>query len=355
MTPTQQKKPVYHFALWAALPMAHTPRIEGRLTMILDHTRPRRALTQRVLILALGLGAAALVPLAMLRPAARAQPLRPPQSSRIHPGLAVVLAGITEVGSPSGLWWDQKGAPLNAPIYNVPDRNVPIRITSNQPSPHLVHLALKTILFAFRLPSEARDVTVGYCFSKSSAFQMITVPGPGDSFKERFGDQRTEGQIHAETGGTHVVYATLPTSAIRASLSIKTAFGSWRTAAVERQPFKTPGFRSLKPGEKFAFWRVAWVKNEELVNKGETLIKIGIASKSDTFSPAMNEDTRVVAVDMQGHELLPSSTSDIGMRGIAGGIIAHFPERPEQLKAILVQTRPFQTVTFQDVALRPVR
>ncbi len=41
--------------------------------MILDRTRPRRALTRRFLLTALGLGAAALVPLAMLRPAARAQ------------------------------------------------------------------------------------------------------------------------------------------------------------------------------------------------------------------------------------------------------------------------------------------
>jgi len=67
------RKPPYELALWAALPMAHTSHIEGRLTMILDQTRPRRALTRRVLIIALGIGAAALVPLAMLRPAARAQ------------------------------------------------------------------------------------------------------------------------------------------------------------------------------------------------------------------------------------------------------------------------------------------
>lgn len=73
------RKPTpYEVALWAALPMAHTPRLEGRLTMILDRTRLRRAPTRRVLLLALGAGAAALVPLAMLRPAARAQGAAPP-------------------------------------------------------------------------------------------------------------------------------------------------------------------------------------------------------------------------------------------------------------------------------------
>ena len=68
-----RKPTLADLALWAALPMAHTPRLEGRLTMILDQARSRRALTRRALLLALGVGAAALVPLAMLRPVARAQ------------------------------------------------------------------------------------------------------------------------------------------------------------------------------------------------------------------------------------------------------------------------------------------
>jgi len=80
MTSRRTLRRPHELALWAALPMAHTPRIEGRLKMILDHTRSRRALTRRVLLAALGFGTAALVPLAMLRPAARAQ-ASPPQAS----------------------------------------------------------------------------------------------------------------------------------------------------------------------------------------------------------------------------------------------------------------------------------
>jgi|GEM_PF-1594326 len=57
----------------AAIAMARTARIEGRLTMILDATRPRRALTRRALLLVLAPAAAALVTLAMLRLDARAQ------------------------------------------------------------------------------------------------------------------------------------------------------------------------------------------------------------------------------------------------------------------------------------------
>lgn len=60
------------YALWAVLPMAHTSKIEGRLTMILDNTR-RRTLPRRAFMLGIALAAAAVFPLAMLRPAAEAQ------------------------------------------------------------------------------------------------------------------------------------------------------------------------------------------------------------------------------------------------------------------------------------------
>ncbi len=35
----KRKPTLYQIALWAALPMAHTSRIEGRLTMILERVR----------------------------------------------------------------------------------------------------------------------------------------------------------------------------------------------------------------------------------------------------------------------------------------------------------------------------
>lgn len=54
-------------ALWAALPMAHTSRIEGRLTMILDTKRPR-TLPRRAGIAGLMLAAALLLPLASAHP-----------------------------------------------------------------------------------------------------------------------------------------------------------------------------------------------------------------------------------------------------------------------------------------------
>jgi hypothetical protein len=77
----------HHLALWAALPMARAPRMEGRLSLILDRTRSRHVPARRAVLTALGLSAAALLPLAMLRPVARAQaaPVVPPGSLRAQP------------------------------------------------------------------------------------------------------------------------------------------------------------------------------------------------------------------------------------------------------------------------------
>ena len=63
-------------ALWTALPMAQSSRIEGRLKMILNSTRSR-ALPRHFLGYALLVGVATLVPLALLHPAAQAQEVPP--------------------------------------------------------------------------------------------------------------------------------------------------------------------------------------------------------------------------------------------------------------------------------------
>jgi len=55
MTDPKPRKTPADFVLWAALPMAQSSRIEGRLRMILDQTRSRRALTCWMVGMALSL------------------------------------------------------------------------------------------------------------------------------------------------------------------------------------------------------------------------------------------------------------------------------------------------------------
>jgi len=57
----------FDLALWVALPMAHTPRLEGRLRMILN-TETCRILPRRAAALSLALAAVLLLPLAAARP-----------------------------------------------------------------------------------------------------------------------------------------------------------------------------------------------------------------------------------------------------------------------------------------------
>lgn len=149
-------------ALWAALPMAHTSRIEGRLTMILDTTRSRRTLTRRVLIAAFGLGTTVLVPLAMLRPAARAQaaPVAPievrlsernnPEAAKGHLRQIYALVGVYRrmhggafpvTSGPNSLAADMAAHPQT---YGLPDQGAgnsaqAIRFFTSPDSPFVVY------------------------------------------------------------------------------------------------------------------------------------------------------------------------------------------------------------------------
>ena len=120
-------------ALWAALPMAHSSQIEERLKIILDHTRPRHAMTRRILIIALSVGAAALIPLAMLRPAAKAQGAASasapapaaPWKQTLANGTTVELLGVSNAPTrqDGGGWWRPDGAPLAGAPFGPPMDN----------------------------------------------------------------------------------------------------------------------------------------------------------------------------------------------------------------------------------------
>lgn len=99
-------------ALWAALPMAHTSKIEGRLIMILDSNR-RRGLPRRAFIFGIALTAAALVPLAMLKPTAEAQTV--PAVTDI-----VQIVGVADASAPAAGEWDRNGNMLQVPAFHPP-------------------------------------------------------------------------------------------------------------------------------------------------------------------------------------------------------------------------------------------
>ncbi len=136
----------FELALWAALPMAHTSKIEGRLTLILDKTR-QRTLPRRALVFGVALTAAALVPLAMLRPVAKAQTV-PAVTGEVQ------LIGVQDIDihHTDHRWWDAEGKVLVGGVNaGAPSRTATDLFRSSID---------KNLRFAVRLPhaADARDV-----------------------------------------------------------------------------------------------------------------------------------------------------------------------------------------------------
>ena len=357
-----KRKPTpYELALWAALPMAHTTRIEGRLTMILDATRPRRALTRRALLTALGLSAAALVPLAVLHPSARAQAAAPSAASSQHrhkeiihvtpttpafvwtantsvavmggdPIQFVQLAGIASPGTLK--WWGVDGTRLPQPVFDL--ATVP-RVEG------LTDLRQRRVQLAFRLPATVQGVTVKYALSDS-----LNSSSDGSWLsKMQSTSHQTETQLNARTSGVRVVTATFPASISRTNVRVGIAFGPWKTAATDTHDtlFEFPGYMSTSTREgnshKFIFSRPIDISSVQ--TKSNVVL---------TISTDTTDDLRVVAVTTQGQTVLPYQIGDNSI-GTLDQITVHFALPLAQIKAIRVETRPFRWVEFKNVALQP--
>lgn len=105
-----------NLALWAALPMAHTSRLEGRLTMILN-AKTRRAALPRRAGAAVALAAALLLPLAAARPVpANGAPVRSvaaPHAGRAAPVPALTLTRAKDRAAERRLKQAEAADPLN--------------------------------------------------------------------------------------------------------------------------------------------------------------------------------------------------------------------------------------------------
>jgi len=324
----------------AAVAMARTARIEGRLMMILDTTRPRRALTRRALLTVLGLSAAALVPLALLRPDARAAaPPRPAlETFRVTPaaaafGTAGTIIQLAGIGSPkTQQWWGTDGAPLSRPVFDLAAASRAGKIPDAKES---------CVLMAFRLPPSAQDVTVSYNPSHSRGFSSRG----SWPLKMRGGAGQNEAQLNAPTGGARVLTAYFPASLAATDVRVGTASGPWKVLAA------APGDSSgrsqsldIQQGD------AAYIFSPFTETKEGSVVTISVSAAPGP--PA--QDLRVVAVDSQGHEILPRQIGDSSI-GALDQITAHFELPPARIAALRLESRPFHYVEFKNVAVRPAR
>ena len=190
----------------AAIAMAQTSQIKGRITMILDKTLTRRTVARRVLFFVLVPAAAALVPLAMLRPDAKAQ------TASAGPG-AIQLIGITDASTPAGPAWDQMGDVLQATTFSSPFRSTEVKISALP--------GQKALLVAFRIPTPLQQSSrivvnhsngplgrVKMTYSKGGSITMIETT---DSFQSKL------------FGGSSIDVAGFPLSLKSADFSVGVA------------------------------------------------------------------------------------------------------------------------------------
>ena len=367
------RKPTpYEIALWAALPMAHTPRLEGRLTLILDQTRSRRATTRRALLLALTPGAAALVALAVLRLDARAQ-AAPPGPMLRQTAAPVMLAGIADLARPEGPWWDANGAVLPKPVLDMTAYSGAMRGRGIMRQPGVARPGQQGRVFTFEIPAHisdpvpaircsTRDRTRGGLIMSSSVGTMrmidimFNIGAPDDS--EAF-----EGYA-----------AAFPASLAKTDLQVAVASGPWRE--VVDCP-KTVGKVSVtRPSGAVVF---TLIPNPQGLPAAQAARGDAVFMVSDHFRSAsalrtdnplqaalhdgQNYQRAVYALDRAGRvvsvlRILPQTWPDPADTGdyrlMKTQQLMHLPNSLlKRVASFRLVARPFQWTTFKDVALQP--
>ncbi|MGI4791905.1 MAG: hypothetical protein ACRYFS_24035 [Janthinobacterium lividum] len=296
-----------NLALWAALPMAQTSKVEGRILMILDKTRLRE-LNRRAFYFAAAIGAVALVTLAVLRPMAKAQTVPKATESQTIGGSLVRLVGITDTEKAGASWWSASGAPLPTPTFDT---------AQYRGERHVAKPEMRSVSFVFDLPAALQDADVtiktesgGWAASHSSS-------QPGQwTFTSGF-------------------QPALKTTAIGLGL----AAGAWITAVSDSNP--TQSTSDSSGGISFLLSPVSALKQESVIT-------------ITTNGGEIKDDVKFVALDLQGRKY---GSSDMSMTAdsAAQQRTLRFSLPPSQIKEIRIETRPFIWTEFKDVALQPTQ
>ena len=306
----------------AAIGMAQTSRIEGRIMMLLDKTRPRRALTRRVLLLALLPTTTALITLAVLRPIAKAQAVSQVEEVQAAGNIPIQLVGVTTANHSGGRWWKPNGQVLPSDVYDtaaLPDGT------------SLSDSHAKNVTFAFRFPSGLEHVTVLFAPVGTSGYASAgSWPG-----KMQGQENQTEAQIDKNSGGTRVLSAAFPLLMKKATIRVGVASGGWTKAASDSN--LTGGFSTGTSDAMFLFSPAAITQDGSVVT---------------VSTGEMKQDIQFVSVDAQGKEHLPFSISATSSDRVSQYTL-RFDLPLSQMKNLRVEVRPFAWTEFKNVALQP--
>ena len=317
------KRKPYELALWAALPMAHTTRIEGRLRMILDDSHPRRALTRRALLVSLAAAALGCGVLAALKPGtqARAASAPSPWKQTLANGATVEVLGVSKSTLREGGWWRPDGSPLvGAPfgqamgisVAGRDRRAFAMRVTFPRSGPSWEYNAHVT---TYEVPGAA-SVKIFYGMASSDSTWMP---------------------------GLDVVSAGADALPSLGTLRCGVAAGAWET-------LKTAGISILPAGGGFIFHGVP---GSVLFSRPKEMRDSAVMTMSDTFS--FREGVpRVVAVDVSGKTVDGDFYSGVGTGAMHQTIIRFKGTPLSRIKEVRFQALPYQWVEFRGIALKPV-
>lgn len=345
----------YELALWAALPMAHTTRIEGRLEMILDQTRPRRALTRRSLLTSGVVCISLLGILSGVRFTARAAGPPPTPPTVLPNGVALRLVGVGDPQASGARLWRTDGSPAEGalPKSNLTYTPLPsgaywrtFSVSASYDSaaqPQAVWTRRPN--FGWRNPSLGER---GRAYSRP-VYQWEFEPNPSltaASYEELPGPQ----------GGTHRSFLlSLPLASLPATrkvtLKLGVAAGPWTEEVTCPRPSGTAEIQSASGAVVFRLIPSAGGP------RGSGFLRVtdhfGTAQHSH-FIDTNNYDRKIVALDKAGHVLY-----DVGGAtgpAVGGGIIS-WADVPRTVLARTVafrlSARPFQWAEFKDIALQP--
>jgi len=318
------RKP-YEFALWAASPMAHTPRIEGRLRMILDAGRPRCALTRHVLLVSLAAAALGCGALAALEPGRRAQAVGTlsPWKQTLPNGATVEVLGVSNAPTrqDGGGWWKPDGTllagePFGPPMDNAVTgrdrRAFALRVTSPQSG-----------LPKWQWVFTHYDVPGAISVRKSNPAYLSSVYVP-----------RMPG-LEVVSVGANV----LPSPG---TLRCGLATGAWETV-------KTAVISILPAGGGFTFHGVP---GSVLFSRPKEMRGSAVMTMSDTFSNKQGL-SQVVAVDVSGKTVTGDWYSRVDTGAMHQTIIVFKGTPLSRIKEIRFQALPYQWAEFQGIALKP--
>lgn len=305
----------------ATVPIARQSRIQKRLTAILDAGRSRRALTHLSITLALIAVSCAVLPLAAIRPTAKAQEpaeQTQTQSDRVEPvrewkvtlpvGVIVELIGVSYHPSEGELWWRPDGSLLDEAPY---DRlSTAIAASENG----------QTREFAVRLENIPAD---------GCGFRYKIAPSHGTGSATPYKGHQPARELRA-------VVASIPGDLATASVRVGIAAGPWEeTVATSRGNSATAiGLRS--GGVTFSVAHE--VGNQTRITVSDTLLEF---------------DHRVVAVDVN-QKTHSSPDTDWVSAGAMRQTTASFDNlAPSDIEEFRFQTRPYEWVEFENVSLSP--